>query len=113
MAVKKWRWRCSVRGTLGHGEKRRRMERGVVEDGEADVVLTRAQAVVRRLSNDGKAAAVEVALEFGEESRRAGTGAAKIGRGPQPLIGGRREVEALGIQGPASMPSLKDAGFSE
>jgi hypothetical protein len=35
---------------------------------------------------------VEVALELREERRRAGTGAARIGRGPRPFIrvGGRR-----------------------
>jgi hypothetical protein len=99
MAVKKWRWRCSVRGVLGRGEKRRRMGIGVVEDGEADAALNRAQDLVRRPSNDGKAAAVEVALEFGEESRRAGMGAAKIGRGPQPFMGAGGRWRLWGFKG--------------
>jgi hypothetical protein len=32
---------------------------------------------------------VEVVLELGEGRRRAGMGAAKIGRGPQPFTGAR------------------------
>jgi hypothetical protein len=59
MAVKKRRWRHSVRATLGCGEKRMRTGRGVVEDGEAGAALTRAREAVRRLGDDGKAVAAE------------------------------------------------------
>jgi hypothetical protein len=44
-AVKKWRWRLSVRAMLGHGE-RRRMGRGALEDGEASAALTWAREAV-------------------------------------------------------------------
>jgi hypothetical protein len=53
------------------------------EDGKASVTLTRAREAVRRPGDDSKAVAVvEVALELGEERRRAGTSVVRIGRGP-------------------------------
>jgi hypothetical protein len=55
---------------------------------------------------------VEVALELGEERRRAGTGAARIGRGPWPFIGAGGG-QSPGIQWPASMPGLGDASYPE
>jgi hypothetical protein len=58
-AVKKLRWRRSVRVALGRGEKRSGTGREVVEDGEADAVLTRAREVMRRPGVDGKAAVAE------------------------------------------------------
>jgi hypothetical protein len=39
---------------------------------------------------------VVVALELGEEGRRAGTGAAMTGRGPRPIIGAGGRQRRLG-----------------
>jgi hypothetical protein len=47
MAVKKWRWRRSVRVVLGHGGKRRRAGRGAVENG-GPLPLYRGRGVGRR-----------------------------------------------------------------
>jgi hypothetical protein len=70
MTVRKWWCRRLVQATLGHGEKRRRIGRGVVEDGEAGAALTRAREAVRRLGDDGKAAAAEELGGGGARARR-------------------------------------------
>jgi hypothetical protein len=44
-----------VRAALGHGEKRRRTGRGVVEDDEAGAALTEAREAVGRPSDNGMA----------------------------------------------------------
>jgi hypothetical protein len=59
MVVKKWWRKCSVRASLGHREKRRRMMRFTVEDGEAGEVLTRAQEEVQQPGDDSKVAVGE------------------------------------------------------
>jgi hypothetical protein len=115
--VRKWRCRRLVQAALGHGEKRRRTGRGVVEDGKAGTKLTRAQEAVRWPGDDSKAVAAE---ELGGGGARAQRGEEESGDGCREdwaralaFYRGRREAEASGIQWPASMPGLEDAGYSE
>jgi hypothetical protein len=48
MVVKKRQRKRSMWVALGHREKRRRMGRGAVEDGQADAALTRVQKAAGR-----------------------------------------------------------------
>jgi hypothetical protein len=116
-AVKKWRWRHSVRATLGRGEKRRRMGRGAVEDDEAGVALTWAREAVRRPGNDGKVAVAEEISGGGARARRgeeeSRDGCSEDRARASTFYRGWREAEARGIQWVTSMPGLEDAGYSE
>jgi hypothetical protein len=113
--VKKWRWRLSVRAMLGRTEKRRRMGRGAVEDGDAGAALTQAREAVRRPGDGGKAAAVEELDGGGARAQRgeaeSGDGCGKDRSRASAFYRGRREAEALGIQWPASMPGLEGADY--
>jgi hypothetical protein len=115
--VKKWRWRHSVRATLGRGEKRRRMGRGAVEDDEVGVALTRAREAVRRPGNDGKVAVAEEISGGGARARRgeeeSRDGCSEDRARASTFYRGWREAEARGIQWLTSMPGLEDAGYSE
>jgi hypothetical protein len=117
MAVKKWRWRRSVRAVLECGEKRKRMGRGAVEDGEAGAALTQAREAVRQPVDDGKATAVEELSGGGARAWRGeeenGDGCGEDRARASAFYRGRREAEAPGIQWPASMQRLEDVGYSE
>jgi hypothetical protein len=106
-----------VRAVLGPREKRRKIGRGAVEDGEADAALTRAREAVRWLSDDDKAAVVEELGGGGTRARRAeeenGDGCSERRARASAFYRGQREVEAPMTQWPASMPGLEDAGYSE
>jgi hypothetical protein len=106
-----------VQAALGHGEKRRRTGRGVVEDGKAGTKLTRAQEAVRWPGDDSKAVAAE---ELGGGGTRAQRGEEESGDGcredwarASAFYRGQREAEVSGIQWPTSMPGLEDAGYSD
>jgi hypothetical protein len=116
-AVKKWQWWCSVQVAHGHGEKRRWMGRGAVDDGEAGAALTRAREAVRWSGDDGKAVVVEEPGGGGAQARRGeeeGGDRCSEGRARAfSFFRGGREVDAPGTQWLASMPGLEDVGYSE
>jgi hypothetical protein len=90
---------------------------GAVEDGEAVVVLNRAREAMRWPGNDGKVAAEEELGGGGTQARRgeeeSGDGCSEDRLRASAFYRGRREVEALGTQWPASMTGLEDVGYSE
>jgi hypothetical protein len=100
-AVKKWRWRHSVRLALEQGDKRRRTWRDAVEDGEAGAVLTQSREEVRRPGDDDKAAAVEelggggTRSQRGEEDSKDGCGEERVRASAS--YRGWREAEAARI----------------
>jgi hypothetical protein len=116
--VVKKRWRKhSMRAVLGCGQKRTGAGGGAVEDGEANVMLTRAREAVRWLGDDDKAAAVEEPGGDGARARRgeeeSGDGCGEDRARAPTFYRGQREVEALGTQSLASMPGLADVSYSE
>jgi hypothetical protein len=99
--VKKWRWRHSMRATLGRGEKGRRMGRDVVEDGEASAAHTWDREAVRQPGDDGKMAVAEelggggAQAQRGEEDSRDGCGKDRVRASAS--YRGWREVEVARI----------------
>jgi hypothetical protein len=79
--------------------------------------LNWAREAVRRSGAECKAAVVEELGGGGTQARRgeeeSGDGCSKDRLRASAFYRGRREVEALGTQWPASMTGLEDVGYSE